>query len=182
MSTLPIEHDEHDRIPHHVARSQLHERVADRAAHDRRVEERAAAAARPCAVRGAVEELPGAASSRCSTIGPSESAGKNVSALTIRMTPRSSSDEQRRRDREGARRLRRRPSSGEESGEREHRHHHREAADERGEPEHRVVVVGRARQPGERAAVVGRGRREGVEDLGEAVRAGVVESGQIRPG
>ncbi len=34
------EHDEHHRVPHHVARVELAERIADRAAHDLRVEQR----------------------------------------------------------------------------------------------------------------------------------------------
>ncbi len=79
---------------------------------------------------------------KCSTIGPSESAGKNVSALTMRITDTSSDDEERRGDREGAGRLRHDALLREEAREREHRHDHREAADERREAEQRVVEVG----------------------------------------
>ena len=72
--------------------------------------------------------------------------------------------------------IRRRLLLGQETGERQHRHLHREPAEEHSSPSMRVVVVGGAGQAGERAAVVRGGRAERVEDLGETVRAGVVES------
>src|SRR6476469_9701355 len=62
----------------------------------------------------------------------------------------------------------------------QHWHLHREAADERREAEHRVVVVRRAGQTGEGAAGVGRRRGKGVQDLGEPVRPRVVEA--LEPG
>ena len=93
---------------------------------------------------------------RCSTIGPSESAGKNVSAPTIRTTPTSSTTNSgvvtgKVPADSGAGLLLR-----QEAGEGEHRHDHGEAADQRREAEQGVVVVGRAREAGERAAVVRR--------------------------
>ena len=105
----------------------------------------------------------------------SDSAGKKVSAPTIRMTPTS------------------RPTKsgvvtgkvpavrgdclllGQEAGQRQHRDDHREAAEQHREPEHRVVEEVVAGEPGERAAVVAGGRGEGVEDLGQPVRSGVVQ-------
>ena len=109
--------------------------------------------------------------SRCSTIGPSESAGKKVSAPTIRITADQQHDEQRRRDRERARRLRHDLPLGQEPRQRQHRHDHREPAEQRRQAEQRVVVVGRPGQAGEGAAVVAGRRGEGVQDLGQAVRA-----------
>ena len=67
------------------------------------------------------------------------------------------------------------------SGQRHDRDDHEEAADEHGEAERDVVVRitsgGIGGQAGEGAAVVAGGGAVGVEDLAEAVRPGVVESG-----
>ena len=61
----------------------------------------------------------------------------------------------------------------ERAGDREHEHDRQEAAREHREPERRVVPVGVSGQAAERGAVVVRRRRERVDDLGEAVRAGL---------
>src|SRR5882724_13315593 len=84
--------------------------------------------------------------------------------------------EERGSDRERTDRLRRNALLREKTRHREHRNLHREAADQRGKAEHRVVVVGRAGQARECTAVVGRRRREGIEDLGQTVRPGVVQA------
>ena len=65
---------EHHRVPDLLARIELEERIQRRPAHDRRVEQRA------LALVLAHERAPIIA--RCSTIGPSARAGKNVSAPT----------------------------------------------------------------------------------------------------
>ena len=124
-----------------------------------------------------------AAIARCSTIGPSASAGKKVSPPTIRTTPTS-------RPTNSA------PSVGKvpceacsvflpasAAGDRQHRHDDEEAADEHRERQGQVVEGGVAGEPGEGAAVVGGGRGEGVEHLAEAVRAGVLDArGRRRAG
>src|SRR4029453_3817879 len=79
-------HDEHDRVARHGPRVKLADRVAERATHDPWVPERDASflrmtrhqKVRPSCMR------------RCSTTGPRLSAGKNVSAPTITITPTSS--------------------------------------------------------------------------------------------
>src|SRR5262249_32817210 len=69
------QHREHHGITHLVPRVELAERVADRPAQHGAVEP---------ALRSGGHRTP--PTTRCSTIGPSASAGKNVSAPTIRTT------------------------------------------------------------------------------------------------
>ena len=113
---------------------------------------------------------------RCSTTGPSASAGTNVNAPTSKTTPTSIDDEERRvrrqragRDRGGA--LRRQTTR-----DREHRDHQPVTRDPHGDAEHRVVERRVRRDAGEGAAVVVAGRREGVEDLRESMRAGIADA------
>src|ERR1039458_9857910 len=82
-------HDEHDRVTHHVTWIQLDKRIQDRAPHDLALPDRFRFRFISCHVEKPQNVLP-AAISRCSRIGPRLSAGKNVNAPTIRITPISS--------------------------------------------------------------------------------------------
>ena len=131
VSTLPTQHHEHHRVPHHVPRVELDERVARSRAG------RSAGRTAGAWLSGHVRRASRRCISRCSTIGPSASAGKKVSAPTIRMTPTSSTTNSGVVTGKRARRLGRDLLLGQEAGEREHRDDHREAADQHREPEQR---------------------------------------------
>src|SRR5262249_6655081 len=77
--------DEHHRILELHARVELAERVEHRAAHERRVEQRT----RASLPRDVHDPPPPATICRCSTTGPSASAGRNVSAPTSSTVPTS---------------------------------------------------------------------------------------------
>ena len=114
----------------------------------------------------------------CSTIGPSDSAGKNVSAPTMITTPISRTTHSDAGRRERAERRRDAALGRHRAGEGEDRDDHPVAADEHRERA-RDVVEGRvAGQPGEGRAVVAGLAREGVQDLAEAVRTRVERPGR----
>ena len=69
---------------------------------------------------------------------------------------------------------------GERSGDRHHRHDIGEAADEHGDAERRVEPGRVGVEAGEGRAVIAGGRREGIEDLAQAMRAGIGEARQRR--
>jgi hypothetical protein len=94
--------DEHDRIARLPARIELDERIGRRAREDRAVEQRAPAdGARGDGTVSSENVFPCCMTS-CSTIGPSASAGKKVSAPTMTITPIKQHDEDRRVGRERA--------------------------------------------------------------------------------
>ena len=119
---------------------------------------------------------------KCSTIGPSDRAGKKVSAPTIRMTPISSTTKSGvvtgKVPAVAGAILR----SDEEAGERHHRDDHGEAADQ-----HRERRAGCCSSrwmpvsPAKALPLLPGGRAERVQDLGQSVRAGVVEALQPAP-
>ena len=87
-------------------------------------------------------------------------------------------DEQRAVGRKGAGRGRNDLLGRQRTRDGDHRHDHQEAADEHREADGRVVEERVRTDPGERRAVVAGRRRIGIEDLAEAVRAGVGGTGQ----
>ncbi len=121
--------------------------------------------------------------SRCSTMGPSASAGMNVSAPTMTMTPTSIADEERRVRRAAFPR-----SAGtifffaSEPASARHAASSPRSARRTSRCPRVGVVEGRVRaEAGEGAAVVVRGRRERVEHLAEAVRPRVEDVPCRRP-
>ncbi len=111
--------------------------------------------------------------SRCSRIGPRLKAGKNVSAPTMMMTPISKTVNngvvtgkrpQRRRNILLLRQV---------AGNRQHGDDHQEAAHQHGDAAGDVVPGRVAVQSAEGRAVVGRLRGECIDNLAEAVRAGI---------
>src|SRR5262249_45172513 len=82
--------DEHHRIADHAARVELAKRVADGAADDRSVEQRACSDTWAMERSGHESGSGHGCSAKCSTIGPSASAGTNDSAPTSSTTPTSS--------------------------------------------------------------------------------------------
>ena len=114
----------------------------------------------------------------CSTIGPSGSAGKNVSAPTMITTPMSRTRPEDARGRERAERRRDAALGGHRAGQGEDRDDHPVAADEHRERPGDVVEGRVAGQPGEGRAVVAGLAGERVQDLAEAVRAGVQRPGR----
>ena len=117
---------------------------------------------------------------RCSTMGPSASAGKKVRPPTIRITPTS-----RPTNRPPV--VGKVPADGgtdllgrERAGDRHGRDDHPEAADQHRDGAGDVVEERVAGQAGEGRAVVAGLRGVGVEHLGEAVRAGIGHRGDRR--
>ena len=108
----------------------------------------------------------------CSTIGPSETAGKNVRPPMMMMTPIVEADEHRR-CRSGTCRATRATTSlrRQRAAEGEGRDHDAEAPEQHVDAADDVVERRVAGEPAEGRAVVVALRGEGVEDLGEAVRA-----------
>src|SRR2546423_13415017 len=90
------------------------------------------------------------------------------------------SDEQRRSDRERTHGFRHDFALGEKARERERRNDHGETTDYCRDAERGVVEVAATRQAREGASIVGEGRRIGVQNLGESVWAGVVQTFQPR--
>ncbi len=181
MTTAPISTTSITGLPSRCTRVQLPERVEGRLADDVAAEDRdpGLALSRDCgwslrchvcsafaAIQRRVPRTAAPAFTRkCSTIGPSASAGKNVSPPTMNTTPDQQADEERPvgRQRAGAHRhhllLRQR------AGQRQDRDHRQEAREQHLDA-HRGVVERRVgRQAGEGRAVVGAAGREGVEDL-----------------
>ena len=114
---------------------------------------------------------------RCSTTGPRARAGKKVRPPTIRMTPTSRPTKSppwvgKVPADAGTRLLGR-----ERAGDGERRDDDEEAPHQHRDPERQVVPGRVAGQPAEGRAVVRRRRGVGVEDLREAVRAGVGDRG-----
>ena len=161
---------------------ELEEAVHERALHDRRIEQRPRLDGPVRAARLRVRERR-VSSSACSLVittassrvprrsAPSASAGKNVSAPMITMTPSSRPDEQRLvgRKRSGGQRHGALLRQG--SGQRERGEQRDEPDDQHQEPAGDRVERPARREAGERRPVVVPLREEGVEDLAEAVRA-----------
>ena len=113
---------------------------------------------------------------KCSTIGPRLSAGKNVSAPTITITPTSSAVKSGvvtgNVPSDGGNRL----LAAQAAGDRQRRDDHEEPPEEHRQAERRVVPVRVHADAAEGRAVVGGRRRVGVEHLGQPVRAGVEDA------
>ena len=165
-------HDEHHRVPRHRARMQLSERVPDRPADDLRIPD----GERLCRSDCRHQKTCPLFIRKCSTIGPRLSAGKNVSAPTITITPTSKRREERRRHRECAERWRNQLLAAKAAGDGQRRNDHEEAAEQHRQAERRVVPLRVDADAAERRAVVRRRRRVRVEHLGQAVRARVEDA------
>ena len=139
--------DEHDRVADHARAGRACGRLADRRRQDRRVEQRAAGALaldasgsgsrrchRDCA--RASEDRAGS-SARCSTTGPSASAGKKVRPPTIRITPTSRPTNSGVWVGKRAERGRQPLLGRQRARHRQHRHDHHEAADQHRDAERR---------------------------------------------
>ena len=113
-------------------------------------------------------------------MGPSASTGRKVRPATIRITPST-------RPVNSGVSVGKVPAvdldprlAHERAGDGQRRDHEEEPADQHAQPERRLVPLAGHGEAGEgRAVVVGR-RGEGVDDLGQAVRAGVEPAGQRR--
>ena len=181
--------DEHHRVADLVARVELRERVDDRPPHDRRVEQRTGFVG--CMVIVAESDIDHGHRvldfARHRYImqvlddRPERQRRDERQRADEDHHADQQHDEQRRvrRQRAGARRhdllLRQR------AGDRQHRDRQPVAREEHRDAERGVVERRVRAQPGERAAVVVAGRREGVEDLAEAVRAGIGDRRPCRP-
>ena len=113
---------------------------------------------------------------KCSTTGPRARAGRNVRAPTIMTVPRRIM-------------MNIVPPTGKRASPAAnaflpamfparamHRHQHREPAEKHGQGERYVISRGVAVQAGKGAAVVPRGGRVGIEDLAQAMGAGVIQA------
>ncbi len=159
--------DQHHGILHQRARIELDEGVAHRSADD-------------CPRSKAIflflvcswwpQKTFPACISRCSRIGPRLSAGKNVSALTIKMTDTSRNVKSGVVTGKCARGFRHDLLSRQIAGHREHRDHHEEAPEEHVESAADVVPGRVSVQPCEGRAVVAGLRRVGIQNLRQAVR------------
>ena len=159
-------HREDHGIAQQRARVELAERVEQRRASDRGLEQRGGG--------GGHQSLP----VRASLSGPRARAGKKERAPTSRITPIRSpmkiGEEVGMLPLEAGRVLLRRQRAGQaERGQDDE-----EAAEDHRRAQEVVVVVGRRGQAGEGGAVVVPGRGERVEDLAEAVRPGVERAGE----
>ena len=115
---------------------------------------------------------------KCSTMGPRASAGKILQAAEDQDHADQQADEQRPVGREGAGRGAELRLGGQRAGDRHHRHDVGEAAEQHRDAERRVVPGRVGGEAGEGRAVVAGRRRVGVEDLGQAVRAGIEQAGE----
>ena len=168
--------DEDHRIADQLARIELDEGIAA-AAPSRIARSKSERAVRVLvAMEWLRQKVLPASIRKCSTIGPRARAGKNCSPPRIRIMPTS------RPTNSGpsvgnvpaeARDLR---LGGERAGDRHHRHDVGEAAEQHGDAERRVEPGRVGGEPGEGRAVVAGGRGVGVEDLAQAVRAGIGEA------
>ena len=104
-----------------------------------------------------------------SAIGPSTSAGKNVSAPTTRMVPSQNVPNFKRVGTQGAARRRHRGFRRQRSGHRHHEDDRRIAAEQDDDAGRQIVPRRIAIQSGEGGAIVGGGSGEGVEHFGIAV-------------
>ena len=172
---------EHDRVADHVARVELGEAGAQGGEQDLRARTPNASLAVVMGVSSRVQKVRvDEVIRKCSTIGPTASDGKNVSAPTMMTVEVSSTTNVG-------------PVTGklpasaavaffcdERARQREHRDRREEAPEQDRQPldevPHDVAVGGRHGQAGERRAVVADARGEGVEHLGEAARPAVVEA------